>query len=150
MNAQIQQHSPTSFINKIFLTMAEKFGMSETNPIWFCDSELKQAVREHLSEAVQINSEPVNPCSQQQEVINILRDWVFERDGKPFCMNDIFNDPELSGRFERNIRTMCYIDSALLVLRCSFNHDEDASVTFAELKYTPPKIKRVKREELFS
>ncbi|PTQ86920.1 hypothetical protein [Nitrosomonas ureae] len=92
----------------------------------------------------------VNVNNIQQEVINILRDWVFNRDGEAFCMNDLFNAPEFEGKLDKNIRTMLLIDRALITLHCTFKRDEENAVTFSELLYTPPKIKRIHRDELYS
>lgn len=86
----------------------------------------------------------------QQEVINLIREWVFNRDGEPFCMNDLFNVPEFEGKLDKNIRTMLLVDRALITLHCTFKHDEENAVTFSELLYTPPKIKRIHRDELYS
>lgn len=88
--------------------------------------------------------------NNQQEVINLIRDWVFERDGQPFCMNELFNVPEFQGKLNKNIRTMLLVDQALLTLHCTFKRDEENAVTFSELLYTPPKIRRIHRDELYS
>jgi len=86
----------------------------------------------------------------QQEVINLIRDWVLDRDGQPFCMNDLFNVPEFEGKLNKNIRTMLLVDRALITLHCTFKRDEENAVTLSELMYTPPKIKRISRDELYS
>lgn len=92
----------------------------------------------------------VSMHNNQQEVINLIRDWVFERDGQPFCMNELFNVPEFQGKLNKNIRTMLLVDQALLTLHCTFKRDEENAVTFSELLYTPPKIRRIHRDELYS
>jgi len=87
-------------------------------------------------------------CSERNElqrVLNILRNWVLDRNGEQFTMNDIYSDPALSSKLDVSIGTMILIDRALLILRCVIA-SKDKSIPFQNLAYKPPNIRRVHRD----
>jgi len=88
-------------------------------------------------------------CSEKaelQRVLNVLRNWVLDRNGIPFTMNDIYADPSVSCHLSASIPTMILIDRALLALRCTIDRENQGTVSFQNLVYTPPKIIRVDRD----
>jgi len=88
-------------------------------------------------------------CSEKDEmqlILNALRNWVLDRNGVPFTMNDLYADPTVSSRFSVSIRTMILIDRALLALRCTIDRKNQGAVSFQNLVYTPPKVIRVHRD----
>lgn len=88
-------------------------------------------------------------CSEKDElqrVLNVLRNWVLDRNGIPFTMNDIYADPSVSCHLSASIPTMILIDRALLALRCTIDRENQDTVSFQNLVYTPPKITRVDRD----
>ena len=88
-------------------------------------------------------------CSEKDElqrVLNALRNWVLDRNGIPFTMNDLYADPAVSCHLSASIPTMILIDRALLTLRCTIDRENQDTVSFQNLVYTPPKIIRVDRD----
>lgn len=88
-------------------------------------------------------------CSEKDElqrVLNALRNWVLDRNGIPFTMNDLYADPAVSCHLSVSIQTMILVDRALLALRCTIDRENQDTVSFQSLVYTPPKIIRVDRD----
>jgi hypothetical protein len=88
-------------------------------------------------------------CSEKDElqrVLNALRNWVLDRNGVPFTMNYLYADPAISPCFSVSIQTMILIDRALLALRCTIDRENQDTVSFQNLVYTPPKVIRVHRD----
>lgn len=85
-------------------------------------------------------------CSEKDEmqrILDALRNWVLDRNGVPFTMNDLYADPVVSYHLSVSIQTMIMIDRALLALRCTIDQKNQGAVSFQNLVYTPPTIKRV-------
>jgi len=102
-------------------------------------------VREFATQHPHIHS----PAPSLQEVLNIIRNWVFDRSGKSFSINDILNCPELSEKLHPDIKTMVVIDRALITLRCTINR-EVPGIPFSDMQYTPPAVRRINRDDLYS
>jgi len=81
-------------------------------------------------------------CSEKEElqrILNVLRNWVLDRNGEPFTMRDIYRDQLIGPKLSASIETMVLIDKALLMLRCTiFNNN--ASVSLQNLIYNPPNV----------
>jgi len=111
----------------------------------------------HRSETIMVLGKPGHAtqkmkcidCSEKDElqrVLNALRNWVLDRNGIPFTMNDLYADPEVSCHLSASIQTMILIDRALLALRCTIDRENKGTVSFHNLVYTPPKITRIDRD----
>lgn len=88
-------------------------------------------------------------CSEKDEmqrILNALRNWVLDRNGVPFTMNDLYADPAVSSRFSVSIQTMILIDRALLTLRCTIEPKNRKPGSLQNMVYTPPKVIRVHRD----
>lgn len=85
-------------------------------------------------------------CSEKDElqrVLNALRNWVLDRNGVQFTINDLYADPAVSCHLSASIQTMVLIDRALMALRCTIEPKNRKSVALQTLVYTPPKVRRV-------
>lgn len=84
-----------------------------------------------------------NSEEELQQVPNVLRNWVLDRNGEPFTMNDIYRDPSLSSELSASIETMIVIDKALLALRCTIVNKNNATVSLQNIIYKPPNVRVV-------
>lgn len=82
-----------------------------------------------------------------QSTINVIRTWVFSRNGQPFGINDIYAGQDISSRLPANIKTMLLIEKALFALGCSVNSNSP-DVRFNDKIFTPPVRRQVIREVL--
>lgn len=90
-------------------------------------------------------------CSERaelQRVLNVLRNWVLDRNGEEFTMNDIYRDPSISSNLSASIGTMIIIDRALLSLRCVIVTKNEGSIAMQNLVYKPPNVRRIDRDLL--
>lgn len=89
-------------------------------------------------------------CSEREElqrVINIMRNWVLERNGVQFTMNDIYSDPDVSSKLDDSIGTVIVIDKALITLGCA-RASGDEPISLKQALYKPPNIRRIDRDFL--
>ncbi|MBA3756924.1 MAG: hypothetical protein H0X02_12145 [Nitrosomonas sp.] len=98
----------------------------------------------HPEPIYNVTVQPTNPGLQS--IINIIRDWVFSQK-ESFTINDIYNSPRISENLACTRENMLLIDQALAKLRCTTEQNCNNAPMWL-LRYTPPKILRVSRDEI--
>lgn len=117
------------------LTLAEAQGFIETN--------------QHLKDiSVSPSSPIIKHIGNKQTIINIIRDWVFNQT-KPFTIADIYSAPAISEKLACTLPNMHMIDQALCALRCTTEQDHN-NTPLNELRYIPPVVKHVSRDEIYT
>lgn len=100
----------------------------------------------HPEPIYNVTAQPTNPGLQS--IINIIRDWVLSQT-ESFTINDIYNNPGISENLACTRENMLLIDQALATLRCTIEQNRNKAPMWL-VRYTPPKILRVSRDEIYT
>lgn len=104
---------------------------------------------QHLKDvAISPASPIIKRADDKQIIINTIRNWVFSQE-KPFTIADIYSDPPISEKLACTLPNMHLIDQALCTLRCTTEQDHN-NTPLNELRYIPPVIRHVSRDEIYT
>lgn len=119
-----------------------------------CEQEVIVIYHPPITHPESVHPEPIydNPMQPKnpslQLIINNIRDWVFSQI-ESFTINDIYNNPKISGNLAYTKENMLLIDQALATLHCTTDQSCNNAPIWL-LSYIPPKILRVSRDEIYT